>query len=209
MSQRGVYASASGDTDFRKRDYSSKKDKDEEEKVRERKRGMKLNPAEVKPERKFLEARDETLDLTSNLNKTQVVTVTPGSSKQPGFWCEVCKCTLKDSVNYVDHLNGTQHQLNLGVSMKVTRSSVDQVKARLEMLKRKADDPAEIDIETRLARAKKQDEEERERKKEKKREKKRAKKEEAEKAVEEFADDDIAAMMGFGGFSSSNGKNKS
>lgn len=54
-----------------------------------------------------MKRREGSLELEKNLNKTMVVqnsgTRGPGI---PGFYCETCNRTYKDSVGYVDHLNG-------------------------------------------------------------------------------------------------------
>ncbi|GLE02505.1 hypothetical protein PINS_up011343 [Pythium insidiosum] len=49
--------------------------------------------------------------------------------------------TLKDSVAYLDHINGKRHLTKLGYSMRVERSSVDQVKSRLQSLAKRKYDP--------------------------------------------------------------------
>lgn len=48
-----------------------------------------------------------------------------------GWHCKVCDCFLKDSLTYLDHINGRKHQRNLGYSMRVERSTKDQVVSRL------------------------------------------------------------------------------
>ena len=51
-----------------------------------------------------------------------------------GWHCKVCDCFLKDSLTYLDHINGRKHQRNLGYSMRVERSTKDQVATRLEAM---------------------------------------------------------------------------
>ncbi|KAJ3041412.1 zinc finger, matrin-type 2 [Rhizophlyctis rosea] len=214
MSGKGFYSSSAGDTDFRRKwdraEYEKKaqlnqKDAKEREKDEERRRkGLKPeHKKEEAPERSLLQARDEEVDLSSKLNKTEVVQVSNIASKQPGYYCEICDCTVKDSVNYLDHINGKKHQQMLGMSMKVERSTADQVKARLERLKRKADD-GPLDLAARVEKAQREEEEEKRLKKERKKEKKKQKRgEDAElEGVEIEGEVDMASIMGFGGFGS-------
>lgn len=51
------------------------------------------------------------------------------------FYCELCDCALHDSVSYVEHLNGKAHNRRKGMSMRVERIGLDQVKAKLLKLK--------------------------------------------------------------------------
>ena len=54
-----------------------------------------------------MKARDGPLELEKNLGKTMVVQNAgnrgPGV---PGFFCETCNRTYKDSAGYLDHING-------------------------------------------------------------------------------------------------------
>ena len=50
------------------------------------------------------------------------------------FHCETCKCSLKDSQAWFDHINGKKHNQLLGMSMVVEKVSVDRVKAKLALL---------------------------------------------------------------------------
>ncbi|KAJ4461122.1 putative zinc finger matrin-type protein 2 [Paratrimastix pyriformis] len=85
---------------------------------------------DIKP-RETLRPRDFRVDIAQNLGKTKLVTSSTALPDSGGFWCEVCECLIKDSANWLDHLNGKKHQRALGMSMRVTRSSLEDVKARL------------------------------------------------------------------------------
>ena len=80
--------------------------------------------------------------------------------------------------------------------MRVERSTVEQVKARFEYLKNKVKAPP-LDLKTRIDKIKQEEEEAKLLKKERK----RLKKEALKQNVEEV-DQDMAAIMGFGGFGS-------
>lgn len=85
----------------------------------------------------------------------------------------MCDCVVKDSINFLDHINGTKRKLtdnyfqrsfingsfffylldqrNLGMSMKIERSSLDQVKARFASNKKKLDEKKkDYDLEQRV-----------------------------------------------------------
>lgn len=54
-----------------------------------------------------MKRREESLDLDKNLNKTMVVQNPGGRGPgQPGFYCEACSRTYKDTSAYLDHING-------------------------------------------------------------------------------------------------------
>lgn len=169
----------------------------------EKEKDTRLKPKSKGPpvQRKPLKHRDYEVDLDSRLGKTQVVTPVAPLSQQAGYYCSVCECVVKDSANYLDHINGKKHQRALGMSMRVERASLDQVRQRFEVLKKQktVGGFTEQDLDERILKQQQEEEERRRQKREKKKEKKK------EKAAEEEAemmDPDVAAMMGFGGFRS-------
>jgi hypothetical protein len=97
------------DTTFRrtwdKEEYAAKaKEREQADKLAEENEERKAKG----PQRELLKAREEKVVLDANLNKTQVVSVGAAgpASKQPGFYCKTCDCVIKDSANYLDHING-------------------------------------------------------------------------------------------------------
>eukprot|EP00123_Amoebidium_parasiticum_P014696 comp22603_c0_seq1/m.34675 comp22603_c0_seq1/g.34675 ORF comp22603_c0_seq1/g.34675 comp22603_c0_seq1/m.34675 type:complete len:200 (-) comp22603_c0_seq1:129-728(-) len=186
-------------------DFRRKWDKDEFEELA-RKRRLEEEEAEKESQRErkrivkreLLKQREYKVDLDSKLGKVQVITKDTALAQSGGYYCNVCDCVVKDSTNFLDHINGKKHQRNLGMSMRVERSTVDQVKSRLSMLKKKQEEEEraeEFDFEARLEAAK-----------EAERKKKKAKKEKEKEEPQEMTaeEEEMARMMGFSGFSSKN-----
>ncbi|CAG9464866.1 unnamed protein product [Pedinophyceae sp. YPF-701] len=118
-------------------------------------------------ERSLLKSRSYKLDLERKLGKTQVVGLNTALSQQPGYYCSVCDCVLRDSTSYLDHINGKYHQRALGSSMVVEKSSVDQVRARMQLHKERKekkgkDEDALDEMKARIV-ERREEEEERER----------------------------------------------
>ncbi|KAL8115020.1 uncharacterized protein LOC141668769 [Apium graveolens] len=175
---------------------------------RARKRELKEEEAKSKGkskgppvQRKPLKHRDYEVDLESRLGKTQVVTPIAPLSQQAGYFCPVCECVVKDSANYLDHINGKKHQRALGMSMRVERASLEQVQQRFDNLKKRKDPGTftEQDLDERVLKQQQEEEEKKRQRRERKKEKKKEKASEEEVEI----DPDVAAMMGFGGFGSS------
>ena len=148
-------------------------------------------------------ARDYKLDLSVNLGKSKIV----GGSAEAGYYCSLCDCVLKDSTTYLHHINGKYHQRALGMSMRVERSTADQVKERLNMHKQKASQ-AKTDenvnvmdgFEAKVKQAEEEERRAREEMKRKKRQEARRAGEAEEGEEEEWGGDEMAKMMGFAAF---------
>ncbi len=184
-------------------------------------------------ERAYLRARTQLVDTDSKVGKIEIVK--PGAAAGagesgptgPGYWCETCKCLLKDSSSYLDHINGKKHQRALGFSMRVERVGLDAVKERIAALKQKKQEdkirnakPQTSAIEDFNAKVLQLEEDENLKKAQKKAEyaainaqkkaEKERQKEQEELSRRRDSDDndngdsaDIAAMLGFSGFGSS------
>lgn len=182
-------------------DHRRKWDKAEYQKLaQERLKSVKDSTEEEPIQRENLKRRDYKVDLDSKLGKSVVINKNTPTSQSGGYYCNVCDCVVKDSINFLDHINGKKHQRNLGMSMKVERSTVDQVKERFQQNKKKMEEKKkDYELEKRLREAKEEEERYKEHKKEKRKDRKR-------KADEDLSAEmpgDIAAIMGFSGFGGS------
>ncbi|KAJ7091227.1 hypothetical protein C8R44DRAFT_835856 [Mycena epipterygia] len=212
-------ASQAADTDFRKKwdkeeyaERAKKRDLEEKERMQDNEERMKQGKRPRKGARRddlpkpteLMKQRDAPLELDKNLNKTMVVQNPGGKGPgQPGFHCETCNRTYKDSVGYLDHINSRAHLRALGQTTKLERSTLEQVRARIALLREKTKEATSakaFDFDKRLADLKAKELAIRE-------EKKAAKQAEKEKIRLELVkdsagDDEMARMMGFGGFGS-------
>nr|XP_009757545.1 PREDICTED: zinc finger matrin-type protein 2-like isoform X3 [Nicotiana sylvestris]XP_016435373.1 PREDICTED: zinc finger matrin-type protein 2-like isoform X3 [Nicotiana tabacum] len=155
---------------FDKEEYLQRAREREEKEADGRKSKSRGPPVQRKP----LKPRDYQVDLESRLGKTQVVTPIAPLSQQAGYYCPVCECVVKDSANYLDHINGKKHQRALGMSMRVERSSLEQVQQRFEASKKHKDTGSFTvqDFEERLLKQQQEEEERKRQRREKKKEKK-------------------------------------
>ncbi|XP_014662449.1 PREDICTED: zinc finger matrin-type protein 2-like [Priapulus caudatus] len=184
-------------------DHRKKWDKDHyeslaKERIEEEQRmALGIQSKEMPVKRELLKQRDYKVDLESKLGKSQVITKTTPAACQGGYYCNVCDCIVKDSINFLDHINGKKHQRNLGMSMKVERSTLDQVKKRFELNKKKMEEKKkDYDFEQRIQELR----EEEEKQKQYKREKRKDRKRKADDSIEQSLDPDMASLMGFSGF---------
>lgn len=85
---------------------------------------------------------DDAVGTTTTATKaigTDSMKITDGVTKSSGgvgFHCSVCDCYLKDSLTYLDHVNGRKHQRKLGYTMRVERSTEMDVLTKLNELKK-------------------------------------------------------------------------
>ncbi|KAF5326461.1 hypothetical protein D9611_000341 [Ephemerocybe angulata] len=217
----GAYgANRASDTDFRKKwdkeEFAEKakaKDQEErerfqenEERLKQGKRPRKGVKGDLPKPTELMKAREGPLELDKNLNKTMVVQ-NPGGrgAGQPGFFCETCNRTYKDTIAYLDHINSRAHLRALGQTTKIERSTLAQVQARIAYLREKtkaASSAKDYDFAQRLAEIREKERKLREQKKaEKKAEKEKARLELIQEPTGE--DVEMAQMMGFAGFGTS------
>eukprot|EP01121_Diplochlamys_sp_Union-15-3_P000331 TRINITY_DN10312_c0_g2_i1.p1 TRINITY_DN10312_c0_g2~~TRINITY_DN10312_c0_g2_i1.p1 ORF type:complete len:281 (-),score=63.74 TRINITY_DN10312_c0_g2_i1:113-922(-) len=123
--------------------------------------------------REYLKAREGELDLTRNIGKTKVVSGNTPLNKQGGFYCPDCDCVIKDSANYLDHINGKKHQRNLGMSLRTKRATLEDVRNRLKSNKRKHEELKSYDFDERMKELAEEEEKKKRQRKERKKEKKR------------------------------------
>uniref|UniRef100_A0A915KCC8 U1-type domain-containing protein n=1 Tax=Romanomermis culicivorax TaxID=13658 RepID=A0A915KCC8_ROMCU len=193
-------------------DHRRKWDKDEyerlarerlEKETEEERSEDEQKSSKEKIRREALKPRHYKIDLESKVGKTVVITKTTPAAESGGYYCNVCDCVVKDSINFLDHINGKKHQRNMGMSMKVKKSSLDDVKARLASIKeQKEEKTKEYDLDERLREL----QEEVKYKKQKRNDLKKRKRpapEGDEDQDQGLTKSDMAALMGFAGFGTS------
>ena len=124
------------------------------------------------------------VELKEKIGKRREITESTLDHERSGWYCHECKCQLKDSHTYLDHINGKKHQRMLGMSMKTPNSTLQQVKNRFEYHRKRSRNEFESNmdvvdrIEMRKAKEQRQKELKKQAKKRRKLAKKQAKKDE-------------------------------
>ena len=75
------------------------------------------------------------LDLEKDSGTIRLVENEDGRGGGPGFYCDVCKKTCKDSVGYLDHINGRMHLRRLGQTTQAERGTLQSVKDRIAYIR--------------------------------------------------------------------------
>jgi U4/U6.U5 tri-snRNP component SNU23 len=163
----------------------------------------KFTPREVQPTTLPTDHEEKKLaseiknDRTTAINFQDIEKVKiVDSTENSGFYCKDCNLSCKDSVSFLDHLNSRVHQRNLGIEMRVEKSSLDQVKARIEYHKKKLN-IEEINVSEYLLQKIKNDQES---KISKRKLKKESRKLEKLKESTEPVDSPVLQQMGFSSF---------
>ncbi|KAH7328067.1 hypothetical protein B0I35DRAFT_403501 [Stachybotrys elegans] len=227
-----AYGAPAGDTDFRKTwdlDEYAQKAKDRETKEREESKARYEAKLAGKKYYKPLtgnetltSARRTVLDVSHQVGKTQLVPAGAGVGKRgrsAGFYCESCDLTFKDNLQFVEHLNTTQHLLNAGQTAEVKRATVEEVRERIAMHVQRREELEKEKATSLHERLKLREQEaaveaeERRKKRRDEAERKRADKDQAAKVKTEYGEDvriegehdedDMMAQMGFTGFGTS------
>jgi U4/U6.U5 tri-snRNP component SNU23 len=100
-----------------------------------------------------LKHREKDVALESRLGKHTVISNATPLAQRGGYYCQVCECLLKDSITYLDHINGKKHQRALGMTLRAERSTLGEVRNKLEEAKRKSEEAQQgSELEQRLAR---------------------------------------------------------
>ncbi|KAL6860223.1 U4/U6.U5 snRNP associated protein [Amphichorda felina] len=228
----GAYGAPAGDTDFRKNwdldEYAAKakereaKEKEESKARWEAKAAGKKYHKPLTGDETYTTARRNVIDLTAQVGKTQLVPAGAGVGKRgrsAGFYCESCDLTFKDNLQFVEHLNTTQHLLNTGQTTEVRRATAEEVIERINYYVRRKEDLEKekaTSLHDRLQLRQEETEKEAEEKRRRRREdaaKKKLEREKAEKIKTEYGEDvriegehdeeDMMAQMGITAFGSS------
>ena len=95
--------------------------------------------------------RTEDLQIAKFVGTRQVITGAEALAGAGAYFCKVCECHLRDSQNYLAHINGKKHNRMLGMSMRAERSTLGEVRARLEAHKERDAGTSELSADEKAA----------------------------------------------------------
>jgi len=182
-----------------------------EQAERIRQKPVERNPLSREQSRKV--AGDAANDIMSKVGKVKLTTAKAFADDRIGaFHCKLTGKTFSDSITYLDHINGKKYQKELGMNMRVKRSTHTDIKRKLaehrdrvEEEKNYSKEDHFVDLDTRMARQAEEYENIKRQKREYKAEKKKREEEELKKEMEAGIDPEMKAMaemmglpMGFG-----------
>lgn len=75
---------------------------------------------------------DQSSIYNSKVGQHQIVTATTPAAQGAGFYCATCAVTLKDNMQWLNHINGQKHAKLLGMTMQTERATLSKVKQRLQ-----------------------------------------------------------------------------
>jgi len=144
------------------------------------------------------------VDYMKMVGKSKSISAKEAAKDRVGaFYCPLTGKTFSDNITYLDHINGKKYQKELGMKMRVERSTTSDVKSLLKRKKVEADEEKAaaaqgdtfVGLDARMARAR---EDEEARKKQRKDYREDKKKREQEKLQQEQMEgvDPMMAMMG-------------
>jgi U4/U6.U5 tri-snRNP component SNU23 len=99
-------------------------------------------------QRAFLKRRHFDVAIDNKVGSRKVVTDSTAMNNRGGFYVPVTGVTLRDSLGFLDHINGRKYQRALGFSMRVERKGSDDVREKLRAVKRSRE---QSELESQLA----------------------------------------------------------
>ncbi|KAL4465981.1 hypothetical protein ABPG74_004218 [Tetrahymena malaccensis] len=84
----------------------------------------------------YFQRRTEDLGLDKKIGERINVLKDSHKSEHGGFYCQLCDTHVWDSNAWLDHINGKKHNRLLGMNNKVEKVGIDEIKAKLQSLKK-------------------------------------------------------------------------
>lgn len=85
-------------------------------------------------ERAWLQRRDFGISMDDKIGTRKMVTEGTSLNNRGGFYVPVTGVTLRNSLSFLDHINGRKYNTGLGYSMRVEKKSASEVAAKLRAI---------------------------------------------------------------------------